>query len=163
MAKIDVIKETLESRVASGELDYEDAEQVYEAALVKYGYVDPEEVTYENTMRDIRSYLESEGLCRRAKRLDEVPERHSSENYPRDLDNNDAYARRMLGRYTDEIDDDYDMDDGIEDANESAVDEIMDELDDLRLAAYESAECGIIDEDERDLMLDYLDIDNYDI
>ena len=184
MSKLEVIKDTLNARIKSGELTQEDAQKVFEVACEKHPEdalkmmtedaneeneetkVESEDnMTLEETIDYIQNYLTeaagtnlSEDVVN-AKRLLEAPQKSTNANAAGEVAKNNASSKRELSAASEEIKPDYKKAEGI---NESEED-LENELNKLRCEVYESYDRGEIDKETKESFLWNLDLNNYKI
>ena len=161
MNKLDAIYTELNNRIAKGELSLEDGQKVFDLACEKYGDIEEDgEQTLESVINEIKDYLENVNLSEdvvQAKRLLEAPSKHTNENAPKDVANNNAHAKRVLSDASKEIKTDMSKADGINEAYE----DLEEELGELRARVLEAYESGKITLETAQKFADDLDLDNY--
>ena len=168
MLKLEVIKNELNSRIQSGELSFNDAQKVYEAACEKYpdeaeiliesaedDSVDDAVLTYEATCEAIKDFL-----LEAADEIDDDLPKSTSANKPGEVDDNDIATKRILAKAAEEIKADYKKAEGISESELALLDS---DVNTLKCKVYESYDSGLIDKDTKDAFLYNLDLNNWDI
>jgi polyhydroxyalkanoate synthesis regulator phasin len=162
MNKLDAIYEELNNRIARGELSLEDGQKVYNLACEKYADTEKDgSQTLESAIKEVKDYLENVNLSEdvvKAKRLLEAPDKHTNENAPKDVANNNAHSKRELVKASDDIKTDMGKAEGID---ESAMNDLEEELGELRARVYEAYIDGKITLETAQKFSEDLDLDNY--
>ena len=142
MARIDVIRDTLQQRVDAGILTLEDANKVYSVAYAKY--LAESDDDNEKPSSGGANYSESEESEAKADGADNV-------------DKNDTKSKKELDDSAIEVK--QDMDKGPD--TSTGPKDVQEEIKELKLATYEAADMGVISEETKRDFLAHLDLSNY--